>query len=120
MRSMSFEAENIRLWAGHDVVDASGDKIGSLESIYYDTGVDEAAFGGVQIGLVGKKLIFVPLHGAVVAPGYVKVQISKKLARDSPSIAVDGELTRDQEAAVFAHYGLPYDSEGTDRRLGRR
>ena len=117
---MSFPAENIRLWVGHDVVDPKGDKIGSLESIYYDTGIDEPAFGGVQIGLVGKKVIFVPLHGGVVAPGYVKVQIDKKLARDSPSIATDGELTRDQEAAVFAHYGLPYDVAGADRRLGRR
>lgn len=117
---MSFPAENIRLWAGHDIVDPKGDKIGSIESIYYDTGVDEAAFAGVQIGLVGKKLIFVPLHGAVVAPGYVKVQVDKKLARESPSIAVDGELTRDQEASVFTHYGLPYEVTGTDRRLGRR
>jgi hypothetical protein len=117
---MSFPAENIRLWAGHDVVDPKGDKIGSIESIYYDTTVDEAAFAGVQVGLVGKKLLFVPLHGAVVAPGYVKVQVDKKLARDSPSMGLDGELTRDQEAAVFAHYGLPYDQSGADRRLGRR
>jgi hypothetical protein len=117
---MSFPAENIRLWAGHDIVDPKGDKIGSIESIYYDTSADEAAFAGVQIGLVGKKLIFVPLHGAVVAPGYVKVQVDKKLARESPSIAVDGELTRDQESSVFAHYGLPYAATGTERRLGRR
>lgn len=116
---MSFPAENIRLWAGKDVVDAKGDKIGSMESIYYDTAADEAAFAAVQVGLVGKHLVFAPLHGAVVGPGYVKVQVDKKLVRDAPSLGMDGELTRDQEAAVFAHYGLPYDATG-DRRLGRR
>lgn len=116
---MSFPAENIRLWAGKDVVDAKGDKIGSMESIYYDTGADEASFAAVQVGLVGKHLVFAPLHGAVVAPGYVKVQVDKKMVRDSPSIGVDGELTRDQEAAVYAHYGLPYDPSA-ERRLGRR
>lgn len=116
---MSFPAENIRLWAGKDVVDAKGDKIGSMESIYYDTGADEASFAAVQVGLVGKHLVFAPLHGAVVAPGYVKVQVDKKMVRDSPSIGVDGELTGDQEAAVYAHYGLPYDPSA-GRRLGRR
>ncbi|HEY0374998.1 MAG TPA: PRC-barrel domain-containing protein [Amnibacterium sp.] len=117
---MSFPAENIRLWAGKDVVDSKGDKIGSMESIYYDTGADEASFAAVQVGLVGKHLVFAPLHGAVVGPGYVKVQVDKKMVRDSPSLGVDGELTRDQEAAVFAHYGLPYESVGDQRRLGRR
>lgn len=116
---MSFPAENIRLWAGKDVVDAKGDKIGSMESIYYDTSADAAAFAAVQVGLVGKHLVFAPLHGAVVAPGYVKVQVDKKMVRDSPSIGVDGELTRDQEAAVYAHYGLPYDA-AAERKLGRR
>jgi hypothetical protein len=116
---MSFPAENIRLWAGKDVVDVKGDKIGSMESIYYDTGADEASFAAVQVGLVGKHLVFAPLHGAVVGPGYVKVRVDKKMVRDSPSIGVDGELTRDQEAAVYAHYGLPYDSS-VERRLGRR
>jgi len=29
-----FEAENIRDWRGHDVVDADGHKIGELEAVY--------------------------------------------------------------------------------------
>ena len=35
-----FEAENIRDWRGHDVVDTDGHKIGQLEAIYVDTGTD--------------------------------------------------------------------------------
>ena len=32
-----FEAADIREWRGHDVVDDSGHKIGTLESVYVDT-----------------------------------------------------------------------------------
>ena len=42
-----FEAENIRDWRGHDVVDADGHKIGALEAIYVDTGTDLPSFATV-------------------------------------------------------------------------
>ena len=65
-----FEAENIRDWREHDVVDPDGKKIGLLESVYVDTGTDEPAFGSVRIGMVGRhRLTFVPLDRAVVLPG---------------------------------------------------
>ena len=119
---MSFPAENIRDWRDRDVVDSAGDKIGSLESLYFDTGSDDATFASVQIGIIGRhRLVFVPLHGAVVAPGYLKVQVTKKLARDAPSIEMDGELSREDEPALYAHYGLAYEpGAGGERRLGRR
>lgn len=119
---MSFPAENIRDWRDFDVVDRNGDKIGSLESVYFDTGTDQATFAGVKTGFPGRRrLTFVPLIDAVVSPQWVKVTADKKLAHDAPSIDTDGELTREDEAAVFAHYGLPYTpGERGERRLGRR
>ena len=42
-----FEAENIRDWRGHDVVDPDGRKIGELEAVYVDTGTDLPSFGTV-------------------------------------------------------------------------
>lgn len=119
---MSFTAENIRDWRDHDVVDAGGDKVGSLEAIYFDTGTEEPVFASVKIGIVGRhRLVFVPLAGAVVSPSYVKVTADKKLIKDAPSIDTDGELEAAQEPAVFEHYGLAYKpGAGGERRLGRR
>lgn len=118
---MAFPAENIRDWRNRDVVDNTGEKIGTLESIYFDTSTDEAAFASVRIGLLTKRLSFVPLVGAVVAPTYLKVQIDKKAVKDAPSIDLDGELTREEEPALFQHYGLTYaPGAGGERRLGRR
>jgi hypothetical protein len=117
-----FEAENIREWHGHDVVDPDGRKIGQLEGVYFDTGTDLASFGTVTVGLPGhRKLVFVPLDRATVGPGYLKVAYGRKLVRDAPSIGTDGELLVADEAAIFKYYGLAY-QPGTsgERRLGRR
>jgi len=117
-----FPAENIRDWRDHDVVDSTGDKIGSLESVYFDTATDSATFATVQIGIPGRRrLVFAPLIGAVVAPKYVKLQFDKKTIKDAPSIDLDGELASESEPAVFEHYGLPYAlGVNGERRLGRR
>lgn len=123
MRTMAqFPAENIRDWRDHDVVDPAGDKIGSLESVYFDTATDEAAFAALQIGIPGRRrLVFVPLVDAVVSPRYIKVRFDKKLVRDAPTIDTDGELTREQEPGLYEHFGLPYVAGPTgERRLGRR
>lgn len=117
-----FPAENIQDWRDMDVVDRAGDKVGSLESVYFDTASDAATFAAIQIGIPGRrKLVFAPLAGAVVAPRHLKVQYDKKLIKDAPSIDTDGELASETEPAIFGHYGLPYVAGANgERRLGRR
>ena len=116
-----FEAEDIREWRGHNVVDNSGSKIGELEALYVDTRTDEYAFGTVKMGRLSRsRLVFVPLAGAKVGPGYLKVAFAKKLVRDAPSIDTDGELLAPDEPGVFRHYELPYDAGETERLLARR
>jgi hypothetical protein len=119
---VSFPAENIRDWRGKNVVDPGESKIGTLESVYVDTATDEPSFAAVEVGIVGRKrLTFVPLAGATVAPDHVKVTVDKKLARDAPSIETDGELLATDEPALFQHYGLQYVPGATgERRLARR
>ncbi|GAA3968847.1 PRC-barrel domain-containing protein [Streptomyces marokkonensis] len=117
-----FEADNIRDWRDHDVVDSDGRKIGTLESIYVDTLTDRPAFAAVLIGLpTRRRLVFVPVDRATVGPGYLKVTYDKSLVKDAPGIDPDGELAAEDEGAVFAHYHLPYEQgRRGERRLGRR
>lgn len=117
-----FDADDIRDWRGHPVVDHDGSKIGSLEAVYYDTATDAATFASVQIGVVGRhRLTFVPLEGARVSPDHVRVIVDKKTAKDAPTMDTDGELDARDEPALFAHYGLAYiPGAGGERRLGRR
>jgi hypothetical protein len=117
-----FPAGDIREWRGHHVMDDSGRKIGSLESIYVDTGTDEPAFATVTVGLPTRhRLVFVPLAGATVGPGYLKVCHPKNRVRGAPSIDTDGELRASDEESVFKHYELTYQpGAGGERRLARR
>jgi hypothetical protein len=117
-----FEAENIRDWRGHDVVDQDGKKIGELEAIYVDTSTDLPAFSTVRVGFMGRRrLVLVPLHNARVGPGWVKVDYGRGEVKNAPAIGVDGELLAENEPDVFRHYGLDYEA-GTrgERRLARR
>ena len=117
-----FQAGDIREWRGHDVVDDAGRKIGSLESVYVDTGTDDPAFATVTVGMVGRhRLVFVPLTGATVGPGYLKVRYPKSQVKGAPSIETDGELPASDEESVFRHYEITYQpGAGGERRLGRR
>ena len=117
-----FEAENIRDWREHDVIDQDGKKIGQLEAVYVDTGTDEPAFGTVRIGMIGRhRLTFVPLDRAVVLPGQLKVAYTKSQVKDAPTIDVDGELPAEDEPELFKHYGLEYQPGlSGERRLARR
>jgi len=117
-----FEAEDIRDWRERDVVDEGGSKIGSLEAVYFDTAADQPAFATVKVGIVSRRrLVFVPLAGATVAPNHLRVRADKKLVKSAPSIDVDGELTAADEPKIFEHYALVYRPGATgERRLGRR
>lgn len=117
-----FEPGDIREWRGHDVVDADGRKIGTLESVYVDTGTDLPSFATVTVGMpTRRRLVFVPLAGASVGPGYLKVRHPRSLVRSAPGIDTDGELPVEDEEAVFTHYELTYErGSGGERRLARR
>lgn len=117
-----FEADNIRDWRQHDVVDPDGRRIGELESVYVDTATDQPCFASVRVGMVGRRRItFVPLAGATVAPSYLKVTYPKKVVKDALTIDTDGELEAGDEPALFEHYGIEYQAGGTgERRLARR
>jgi len=117
-----FEAENIRDWRNHEVVDPGGAKIGQIEAIYVDTSTDQPAWASVRIGIVGRhRLTFVPLDRATVAPSHVRVAYQKKLVKDAFSIDTDGELAATDEPGLFGHYGLAYEpGAGGERRLARR
>ncbi|AWZ10274.1 MULTISPECIES: PRC-barrel domain-containing protein [unclassified Streptomyces] len=115
------QAADVREWLGNDVVDSGWHRIGALETIYVDTSTDEPAMATVLVGLPTRhRLVFVPLDGAIVGPGYVKVD-DKALVMKSPSIGTDDVLPAEDEEVVFQRYGLTYrPGAGGERQLARR
>ena len=91
-------------YAGYDVVDVDGNKIGMLESVYVDTTSDLAAFATVTVGVPSRRrLAFVPLAGARVGPKKSDLRASlrdreRRLGRGLG--VVRGELAVDKNGAA--------------------
>lgn len=93
-------------WRGRDVVGTGGEKIGSLEEVYLDTGSDRPEWATVKTGLFGMKQSFVPLRDADPVGGKVLVPYSKDQVKDAPSVDPDGDLSPAEEERLYAHYGI--------------
>jgi hypothetical protein len=116
-----FDMERMSEWRGLDVVDPAGHRVGRLEEIYTDNYGTSPGFACVRTGLFGRRLSFVPLAGAVPAGDHIRVVYPADQIKHAPSVEPDGTLTGEEEAALFAHYGLdpPIDAEAQSPRLVR-
>jgi hypothetical protein len=116
----SVAIEDIKEWRGQDILDPQGQKLGKLDEVYYDTETDAPAFGAVKSGLVGKHVTLVPLAGASAGQSYIRVATPKEQFKDAPSIDTDVELTPEDEASSYGHFGLDYRPVGAGaRRLAK-
>ena len=95
-------------WHGREVIDREGEKIGKLEEIYLGYETDTPEWALVNTGLFGTKSNFVPLAGAAPAREDVQVQFTKQQVTEAPGIADEGELSQEEEATLYRHYGLEY------------
>jgi uncharacterized protein (TIGR02271 family) len=106
-------------WRGHDLVDRDGDKIGKIEEIYLDTDTDAPEWALVNTGLFGTKSTFVPLRGATPAGDGVQVPFEKAQVKDAPKLEPDGQLSQQDESALYSHYGMDYSESRSDSGLPR-
>jgi uncharacterized protein (TIGR02271 family) len=100
-------------WRGRDVTSGDGDSIGTLEEVYLDTHTGQPEWATVKTGLFGTKQSFVPLADSTVKGGRVVVPYSKDQIKDAPSVDPDGQLSEDEEARLYAHYGMGHEPAGT-------
>ncbi|MBP2579631.1 hypothetical protein J3A78_000109 [Streptomyces sp. PvR006] len=113
---------DVREWRTHDVVVGGSHEIGVLEAVYVDAGTDEPAMATVEVGLPTRhRLVFVPLNGAIVGPGHLKVGYDKSVVKKCPAIGTDDALPAEDEAAIFAHHGLSHQpGASSEPQLARR
>ena len=109
-------------WRGRTVVDSDGQKIGKLDEVYLDEETGRLEWALVNTGLFGTKSSFVPLSGAAPAGQDVRVPFTKEQVKDAPRVEPDGELSQEEEAQLYGHYGLEYGEarSGSGLPEGRR
>ena len=105
-------------WEGRAVVDAEGQKIGKFDAIYIDQETEQPEWALVNTGLFGSKSSFVPLAGAAPDGDQLRVAVDKSSVKDAPRVDPDQELSEQEEAELFRHYGVPYDERGSVTATG--
>src|SRR3712207_5464461 len=109
--------ENILQYRGQDLLDRDGDKIGRIEEIYLDTETNQPEWALVNTGLFGTKSTFVPIRDASEAGGSLRVPFEKARVKDAPGVDAGGELSQQEEAELYRHYGLGYSEARSDTGL---
>src|SRR3954453_18246179 len=104
-------------WRGKNALDADGNKIGTVEEVYLDAATDRREWLAVKTGLFGSRISFVPVPGASDAGGDVRVPYSKAQVKDAPHAEADGQLSQQEEAQLYRHYGLEYSESRSDSGL---
>jgi uncharacterized protein (TIGR02271 family) len=111
---MTMSTESVAQLRGADVIDASGDKVGSVEEIYLDQESGQPEWALVKTGMFGSKSTFVPLSGATPQDDTLRVQYEKDQIKNAPKIDPDQQLSQSEERELYQHYGLGYAESGTD------
>ena len=98
-------------YAGYDVVDADGDKIGTVDTTYVNE-LDQREYVAVSGGLTGlipgTSSSIVPLDICTVDNNRRTIQASthKDTVKNSPSLSTNQEMTPEYEAQVRDYYRL--------------
>jgi uncharacterized protein (TIGR02271 family) len=109
--------EEITQLRGATLVDRDGGKIGSIDEIYADQDTGKPEWMAVRTGLFGTRLTFVPLVEAQRDGDQVRVPYDKAQVKDAPNVDPDGELSQDEEANLYSHYGIEYGEARSDSGL---
>ena len=95
-------------WRQMAIVDRDGATVGTISEFYLDKETGHPTWALVSTGLFGTRHTFVPLLEAREVHDGIQVPYPKAHVKGAPSIELDGELTPDEEARLFTHYGLDY------------
>jgi uncharacterized protein (TIGR02271 family) len=114
---MSHTEQAVADWRGRDAVDSDGSKIGSIDEVYMDADTGKPEWLAVKTGLFGTKVSFVPIAEARESDGDVRLPYDKQQVKEAPNAEADGELSQEEEANLYRHYGLDYSEARSDSGL---
>lgn len=100
--------EQIRKWLDQSLYDTEGDKIGTIDEVYYDDASGRPQWLMVKTGLFGGRRSFVPAADVSSADDKLMVPYTEDRVKDAPGLDKDADLTDELERALYAYYNLDY------------
>ncbi len=101
---------------GETVYSSEGEKIGTVEEVFYDEQTNAPEWIGIGTGFLGTKRVLVPIEGAALGDDGITVPYAKEQVKDSPDVDGD-EIGQDTEGELYAHYGLAYSERRSETGL---
>jgi uncharacterized protein (TIGR02271 family) len=114
---MQFDSTQATSFIGSDLYDRDGDKVGSITEIYEDTQTRKPEWAAINTGFFGSKVAIVPLTQATTEGESLRVPFEKAQIKDAPHVDADGQISQQEEAALYSHYGLDYSEDRSDTGL---
>jgi hypothetical protein len=105
-------------WPGRTMFDRDGSKVGTIEDVFADERTGNPAWVTVSSGLFGRKHHFVPIAEAREVEDGVAVPLEGALVKDAPRVDQDGELSAEDEALLYRHYGMADEDPGSGASAG--
>jgi uncharacterized protein (TIGR02271 family) len=112
--------ETVQSWQGRPMVDPAGDKLGTIDAIYLDDETGQPEWATVTSGLFTATTAFVPLAQAQDTGDSVQVPYDKQQVKNAPTMQADGQLSQEDEAELYRHYGLDDSEHRSDSGLPAR
>lgn len=95
-----------RAWAGFELDEAGGERVGRVRCVYADAASGEPAWLIAALGRRGAKLVAVPLRDCAAAAGRVWTAHAGEALRSAPAVDPTRPLLREHELTICAHYGI--------------
>ena len=109
--------DQARSWRGLTLVATDDQPVGKIEAIYVDRTTRQPEWALVHTGLFGSSRTFVPLADAAQRGDTVQVPHEPSVVREAPRLEEDAELSEEDEARLYAHYGIRYTTEESSSGL---
>jgi hypothetical protein len=97
-----------RRWKGRVVLDRTGDKLGSVLDVFYDAENDEPGWVLLGTAGAGSGTRLVPVAEAVEHGNELRVPYDRAFVEAAPGMDPAGRLWPQEEAGLYAYYGLDY------------
>jgi PRC-barrel domain len=103
--------DQARSWRGLVLIATDDEPVGKIEAIYVDRTTRQPEWALVNTGLFGSARTFVPLADAAQRGDTVQIPHETSVVREAPRLEQDAELSEEDEARLYAHYGIQYTTE---------
>ena len=106
--------EQVKSWGGKLLVDRAGQPIGTVTQVYTDDATGLPEWAATRLG---EAVVVLPLQDVVESDGQIRVPLNRDVVAKSPTVLDKRHMTPDEEARLYAYYGIAYSPDRSSSGL---